>query len=105
MEADLLIGALLVVGVLLGVFRGALRQLIIVGAWLVIFIVSIWLLRFPPLVLGGLAFGFLGLRYLLVRDANYGLSRASNEVADYLIGRIEGAIAEARRTRIVAPAS
>ena len=43
MEADLLIGALLVVGVLLGVFRGALRQLIIVGAWLVIFIVSIYL--------------------------------------------------------------
>jgi len=41
--ADLLIGALLVVGVLLGVFRGALRQLIIVGAWLVTFVVSIYL--------------------------------------------------------------
>ena len=43
MEADLLIGALLVLGVLLGVFRGAVRQLIILGAWLVIFIASIYL--------------------------------------------------------------
>jgi uncharacterized membrane protein required for colicin V production len=42
-EADLLIGALLVIGVLLGVFRGALRQLIILGAWLVIFLASIYL--------------------------------------------------------------
>ena len=43
MEADLLIGALLVIGVLLGVFRGALRQLIILGAWLVVFLASIYL--------------------------------------------------------------
>ena len=43
MEADLVIGGLLVIGVLLGVFRGALRQLIILGAWIVVFIVSIYL--------------------------------------------------------------
>jgi uncharacterized membrane protein required for colicin V production len=42
-EADLLIGALLVLGVLLGVFRGALRQLIIVGAWVVVFMASVYL--------------------------------------------------------------
>ena len=43
MEADLLIGALLVLGVLLGVFRGAVRQLIIVGAWIVAFMASVYL--------------------------------------------------------------
>jgi uncharacterized membrane protein required for colicin V production len=41
-EADLVLGALLVIGILLGVFRGAVRQLIIVGAWIVVFIASIY---------------------------------------------------------------
>jgi hypothetical protein len=71
----------------------------------ILLIVAVWLLRFPPLVLGGLALGLLTLRYLLVRDANHGLGRTSNEAADYLIGRIEAVIAEARRTNMVPPAS
>jgi hypothetical protein len=81
------------------------------GAWVaiiggsILLIVAVWLLRFSPLVLGGLALGLLTLRYLLVRDANHGLGRASDAAAEYLIGRVEAAIAEARRNSMVAPAS
>ena len=67
--------------------------------------VAVLLFHFPPVVVVGLAVGLLILRYLLVRDANNGLSRASSEAANYLVGRIEGAIAQAEHARISAPAS
>jgi hypothetical protein len=67
--------------------------------------VGIWLLRFPPLILVGLFLGLLLLQYLLIRDANNGLARASSAEADYLIQRVEEATAMAGRTDIVVPTS
>lgn len=43
MVVDVVLVALLIVGALLGLFRGAVRQLILVGAWFVIFLASIYL--------------------------------------------------------------
>jgi hypothetical protein len=67
--------------------------------------VAVWLLRFPPLAVVGLAVGLFALQYLLVRDANSSLSRASSEPADYLVGQIERAIAQPAHTPIGAAAN
>jgi hypothetical protein len=67
--------------------------------------VGIWLVRFPPLFFGGPVLGLLVLYYLLIRDTNGGLTRAANSEVDYLIQRVEDAVAIARRTDVIAPAS
>ncbi|MGI8928185.1 MAG: CvpA family protein [Candidatus Limnocylindrales bacterium] len=43
MEVDVALVVLLAAGFLLGVFRGAVRQLIVLGSWLVAFILSVQL--------------------------------------------------------------
>ena len=43
MEVDVVLVILLVAGFMLGVLRGALRQLIVLGAWLVTFLVAAYL--------------------------------------------------------------
>jgi uncharacterized membrane protein required for colicin V production len=42
-EVDVILVILLVAAFLLGVLRGAVRQLIIIGAWVVVFVVSVYL--------------------------------------------------------------
>ena len=72
----------------------------------VLFIVAgVALLRFSVWLITGLWLVVSGLNYAWVRDANRGLTRRSDPEADYLLSRIENAIANANRATAVAPTS
>jgi len=68
-------------------------------------VIAVALLRFSVWSVAGLALGVVGLNYAFVRDANRGLTRRSEPEADYLVRRIEDAVAAADGGGAVAPAS
>lgn len=61
--------------------------------------------RLPAWLIAGLAVGAVGFQYILLRDANWGLSRAGEPEADYLIRRVEEVVGEAGAASPSAPAS
>jgi hypothetical protein len=71
----------------------------------VFMVVAVALLRFSVWSVAGLALCVVGLNYALLRDANRGLTRRSEPEADYLVHRIEDAVAAADGGGAVAPAS
>jgi hypothetical protein len=86
------------------VSREAQWRLAALGVFLFM-VVAVALLRFSIWPVVGVALGVTGLNYALVRDANRGLTRRSEPEADYLVRRIEDAVAAADGGGAVAPAS
>jgi hypothetical protein len=68
-------------------------------------VVAVAFLRFSVWSVAGLALAVVGLNYAFVRDANRGLTRRSEPEADYLVRRIEDAVAAADGGGAVVPAS
>jgi membrane protein required for colicin V production len=105
---DILIGVLLVAGFALGFFRGAVRQLLALGVWLVAFLVAAygrppvgeWLgvqwPQFTPRYVEFVAFGLLfvvllGLGVLIAEVAGARITLSRHEWVDDVIGGLLGA--------------